>query len=153
MRGLELKLPPPLVALLVAGAMWFVARHSAHLALADGLRNGLGAALMALGALCAFSAMLTFRRWKTTINPFKPDSTAALVDAGPFRLSRNPMYLGLLLALLGWAVLLAAPWSLLGAAAFVLYIQRFQILPEERVLAGKFGAQFERYKARVRRWL
>ena len=153
MRGLELKVPPPLVALLVAVVMWALARYSLHIELVDSLRRGLAGALLALGLLCALSAMLAFRRWKTTINPVKPEAAITLVSGGPFGLSRNPMYLGLLLALLAWAVQLAAPLSLIGPAVFVLYIQRFQILPEERVLAVKFGAEFERYRRAVRRWL
>ena len=153
MRGLELKVPPPLVALIVAAAMWELARHSVHLALANALRRGLAGTLFALSIAWSLSAVLAFRRWKTTINPVNPEAATALVITGPFRLSRNPMYLGLSMALLGWAVLLTAPWNLFGPAVFVAYMQRFQILPEERVLAAKFGAEFERNRGTVRRWL
>ena len=153
MRGLELKLPPPLVALIVAAAMWELARHSVHVELADSLRRGLAGTLFGASILLSLSAVLAFRRWKTTINPVNPEAATTLVNSGAFRLSRNPMYLGLSIALLGWALLLTAPWNLLGPVAFVLYMQRFQILPEERVLAAKFGAEFERYRSTVRRWL
>lgn len=153
MRGLELKLPPPLVALIVAGAMWELARVSSHLELTTFHRHAVAGVLFALGILCAISAMLAFLRWKTTINPTTPEAASALVRSGVFRISRNPMYLGMLIVLLGWAVLLAAPWSLLGPAVFYLYIQRFQILPEERALTARFGVEFERYRSAVRRWL
>jgi protein-S-isoprenylcysteine O-methyltransferase Ste14 len=153
MRSLELKVPPPLVALVVAGGMWALARVSYRFALFTTHRQAVAGALFVLGVLCAVSAVLAFRRSKTTVNPTRPEASTALVRSGPFRISRNPMYLGLLLALLGWAVLLAAPWSLIGPVIFVLYIQRFQILPEERVMTAKFGAEFERYRSTVRRWL
>jgi len=73
--------------------------------------------------------------------------------AGIYRFTRNPMYVGLALVLLGWAALLSSPWALLGPLVFVLYINRFQIAPEERVLSAKFGAAYTEYIARVRRWL
>jgi protein-S-isoprenylcysteine O-methyltransferase Ste14 len=67
--------------------------------------------------------------------------------------SRNPMYLGVLTVLIAWAVLLSSAWALLGPLAFVLYINRFQIAPEEQVLSDKFGADYSAYQSRVRRWL
>jgi len=109
--------------------------------------------LFLTGILFTVSAMLTFRRSKTTVNPLKPETATALVSGGPFRVSRNPMYLGLLLVLVGWSVSLGAPWSLAGPVAFVFYIQRFQIIPEERVMALKFGVAYAQYCAGVRRWL
>jgi protein-S-isoprenylcysteine O-methyltransferase Ste14 len=152
-RGLELKIPPPLVALVVAGAMWELAKFTFQVELSGSLRHAVAGVLFLSGVLFTLSAMLTFRRSKTTVNPLKPETATALVSGGPFRVSRNPMYLGLLLVLVGWAVLLGAPWSLAGPVAFVLYIQRFQIIPEERVLAMKFGVAHVQYCARVRRWL
>ena len=152
-RGLELKVPPPLVALLVAGVMWELAKLTPQMELSGSLRHVVSGALFLAGVLFTLSAMLTFRRSKTTVNPLKPEATTAFVSGGPFRVSRNPMYLGLLLVLFGWAVLLGAPWTLAGPVAFVLYLQRFQIIPEERVLALKFGEVYAQYCARVRRWL
>ena len=151
--GLELRIPPPVVAVVFAAGMWAVARASVRLASAGPGRVAVACTLFALGVLCAGSAAVAFRRWKTTINPHKPEESSSLVRSGPFRFTRNPMYLGLLAALLGWAVWLGAPWSLLGPVAFFFYIQRFQIVPEERVLVGKFGAEYEQYRRAVRRWL
>ena len=151
--GLELKIPPPVVALVLAAGMWAVARASMHMAWAKPGRVGVACTLFALGVLCAASAAVAFRRWNTTINPHKPEESRSLVRSGPFRFTRNPMYLGLLTVLLGWAVWLGAPWSLLGPAVFYFYIQRFQIVPEEGVLVGKFGEEYEHYRRAVRRWL
>ncbi|MGB8693001.1 MAG: isoprenylcysteine carboxylmethyltransferase family protein [Steroidobacteraceae bacterium] len=152
-RGLELRLPPPLVALLLAGVMWQLAKLTPQMELSGSLRHVVSGVLFLTGVLFALSAMLAFRRSKTTVNPLRPEAATALVSGGPFRVSRNPMYLGLLLALIGWAVMLGAPWGLAGPVAFVLYIQRFQIIPEERVMALKFGEVYAQYCVRVRRWL
>jgi protein-S-isoprenylcysteine O-methyltransferase Ste14 len=96
---------------------------------------------------------MSFRRAKTTVNPLKPETSAALVSTGVYSHTRNPMYLGMVLALFAWAVYLSSIWSLVGPAFFVLYITRFQIIPEERALDRLFGAPFAAYKTRVRRWL
>ena len=151
--GLELKIPPPVVALVLAAGMWGLARVSGQLAWARDGRHAVAMALFALGFLCAASAAMAFRRWKTTINPHKPEESRSLVRSGPFRYTRNPMYLGLLMVLLAWTVWLGAPWALAGSVVFVLYIGRFQIVPEERVLAAKFGVDYEKYRHQVRRWL
>jgi len=82
-----------------------------------------------------------------------PRKTTSLVTTGIFSWTRNPMYLGLAAALVGWAAFLSAAWSLLGPVLFVLYIDRFQIQPEERVLTELFGAEYTNYARRVRRWL
>jgi len=148
-----LMIPPPVVALVLAAGMWGVAKVSVRLAWASPGRVGVAGALFALGVLCAASAAVAFRRWNTTINPHKPEESRSLVRSGPFRFTRNPMYLGLLTVLLGWAAWLGAPWSLLGPVVFFLYIQRFQIAPEERVLVEKFGEEYQQYRRAVRRWL
>jgi hypothetical protein len=93
------------------------------------------------------------QRAKTTINPFKPQNSTALVTSGVYRFTRNPMYLGLTLIVLGWATFLCSVWALAGPVLFVLYISRFQIEPEERILSAKFGAAYSDYVSRVRRWL
>jgi protein-S-isoprenylcysteine O-methyltransferase Ste14 len=114
-------------------------------------------ALAVIVALIGFSidiaGLLSFLRAKTTIHPMKPGATSTLVTSGVYALSRNPMYVGLLLVLVGWAVYLSSVWTLAGPAAFVLYINRFQIAPEERTLAAMFGATYSQYKRAVRRWL
>lgn len=82
-----------------------------------------------------------------------PDKASALVITGVFRVTRNPMYLGLLLFLIGWAILLAHPVAALVVPAFVAYIDRFQIRPEEAALTDRFGARYKEYARTVRRWL
>ena len=82
-----------------------------------------------------------------------PEKSSALVCTGIYKYSRNPMYLGMALLLLAWAIYLASVWALLGVMAYVLYITRFQIIPEERVMEKLFGQEYLAYKAKVRRWL
>lgn len=117
------------------------------------LRLATALVLVALGVACSLAGVIAFRRARTTVNPTTPDAASSLVCTGFHRLTRNPMYLGLLLVLCGWAILLSSPWSLLGAAAFVLYMNAFQIAPEERALARIFGSAFAAYTTSVRRWL
>ncbi|KIC07061.1 isoprenylcysteine carboxyl methyltransferase [Morococcus cerebrosus] len=90
---------------------------------------------------------------RTTVSPFNPEQTEHFVSDGVYRFSRNPMYAGMGCWLVAWAGYLAHPLPWLFLAAFVAYMTRFQIMPEERVLAQKFGAEYESYCRRVRRWL
>jgi len=153
MQKLELKLPPPVVALLIATAMWLASRTAPSIELPFLVRAGTAVAIAILGGGIALAAEMSFKRAKTSINPMRPEKTSSLVTSGIYRFTRNPMYLGLLLVLVAWAAFLASAWALAGPIAFVLYIGRFQITPEERILSAKFGAAYADYKSRVRRWL
>src|SRR6185436_8035975 len=105
------------------------------------------------GGFFSIGGFVAFRRARTTVNPMKPESASSLVASGVYRITRNPMYVGLVLVLVAWATFLAAPLALLGPLAFVLYIGRFQIAPEEVALTKRFGTEYADYKAKVRRWL
>jgi protein-S-isoprenylcysteine O-methyltransferase Ste14 len=106
-----------------------------------------------LGVGLSVAGVRSFRRAQTTLNPTKPQEASSLVTTGIYRVTRNPMYLGLSLVLLAWTVFLSSAWALLGVAAFVLYINRLQIAPEERALSQLFGSEYTAYQAKVRRWL
>jgi protein-S-isoprenylcysteine O-methyltransferase Ste14 len=153
MHYLEHRIPPPIVGLAVAGGMWSVAHLAPTLQLPLSLRVAVALAFAVIGIAVAVSGILSFRRARTTVNPLKPETSAALVSTGIYSVTRNPMYLGMVLALLAWTVYLASIWSLVGPVVFALYITRFQIVPEERVLGRLFGADFAEYQRRVRRWL
>ena len=153
MRSLELRIPPPVVGLLVAAVMWVVAHVPPLLQLPKPIRLLVAAVLGGIGIAIAIGGVASFRRAKTTVSPLKPETSAALVSTGVYSFTRNPMYLGMVLVLLGWAAYLSSIWSLVGPVFFALYITRFQIVPEERVLDRLFGASFAEYKKRVRRWL
>ena len=89
----------------------------------------------------------------TTVNPIKPETAGSLVVSGIYRRTRNPMYLGFLLGLAGWAVFLSNALAFIFLPVFVLYLNRFQIRREERALASVFGKDFAAYQSKVRRWL
>jgi protein-S-isoprenylcysteine O-methyltransferase Ste14 len=153
MNRLELKVPPPLVALCLALLMWVTPSFGQLLELPFGVRVGIALALVFIGQSISISGMVAFHRARTTINPIRANAASSLVSTGVYRFTRNPMYLGLSLTLLAWAVFLANPAALLLVPLFVLYINRFQIGPEEQVLSSLFGAEYAAYTGRVRRWL
>ena len=152
-HALDLKIPPPLVALCVALLMWFTSWIVAPADVPRLLRVGAALTLLVVGLGFDVAGLAAFLRARTTINPLRPAATSVLVVSGVYRITRNPMYVGLLLVLLGWATYLGNGMAYLPAPLFVFYIGRFQIVPEERMLADKFGAEFAVYRTRVRRWL
>lgn len=153
MRILELRIPPPIVALVVAGAMWAVASFPPQFATPPLVRGLVTGFLGGLGFGTMIGGVLAFRRARTTVNPLRPETSTALVSGGLYSVTRNPMYLGMLFLLVAWAVVLSGLWPWAGPGLFVLYITRFQILPEERALEALFGSGFSEYRKRVRRWL
>lgn len=150
---LDAKLPPPLVMLTCGAVAWLAARLLPALAVAVPARVPLAIAVAVVALSIELAAAALFFRRRTTVNPLKPDTATHLVVGGLNRVSRNPMYVGQALLLAAWALWLAHALAPLGAVAFVLYITRFQILPEERALAARFGDDWRAYRARVRRWL
>jgi protein-S-isoprenylcysteine O-methyltransferase Ste14 len=153
MGALELKIPPPAVTALVAVMMWGISRLTLPLEVPGLIRVVVAVLLVLTGACIGIAGVVAFRRGKTTINPMRPQTTSALISSGIYRFSRNPMYVGILFALVAWAIFLSSAWAMIGPVAFVLYINRYQIEPEERVLASMFGAAYADYKSAVRRWL
>ena len=151
--GLELKVPPLALMVVMAAVLWLasLAGPAFDFTLLPNAVLAMGFA--AAGAFACLAGVVSFRRARTTVDPRKPDATAALVVSGIYRYSRNPMYLGFLLMLLGWALFLSNGLALLLLPAFVLYMNRFQIRPEERVLAARFAGDYVAYVARVHRWL
>jgi protein-S-isoprenylcysteine O-methyltransferase Ste14 len=149
----ELRVPPVAVALLAALLMTLLARSTTGLHWPTSVRFGGALLLFASGIACAFAGVREFRRASTTVNPMTPAAASAMVRSGIYRHTRNPMYLGMLLMLAGWAVWLASLAAGAVLPAFVLYMNRLQIEPEERSLASLFGRDFEDYRRSVRRWL
>ena len=151
MNKLELKVPPVMVVAISAAAMWAVSSSGPNISVP---RSRLIAAVLVGGGIVfSLAGFWSFRRTKTTVNPTRPDASSAVVTTGIYRVSRNPMYTGMLLVLTGWAFFLSNVLAFLGLPLFVLYMNRFQIAPEERILATKFGDKYEHYRQTVRRWL
>jgi protein-S-isoprenylcysteine O-methyltransferase Ste14 len=133
--------------------MWLASRSSPVLAFVFPVADLLAVGLAAIGLMVAISGVVTFRRARTTLNPTKPEASSSLVSWGIYRITRNPMYLGLLLELTAWAIFLSNWLAFLFLPVFVVYINRFQIVPEERALTSLFAREFVDYQSRVRRWL
>ena len=148
-----MKIPPGVLVVLTAAFMWLASAVTPATVFAIPGRS-LGAAIFMLtGVIISGLGFAAFRRAKTTVNPMKPGSASVLVEGGIYRLTRNPMYLGFLVVLLGWAMSLSNLVAFLLLPVFVFYMNRFQIEPEEKALVALFGQSFVAYKTRVRRWL
>lgn len=153
MNRLELKIPPVAVVLILGLAMWLAAHYNPSLSLALPWRMAVCSALVVACGIFGVSGILAFRKAQTTANPIKPEKASALVVGSVYRHTRNPMYFGLFLALLGWAYYLANALAFFLLPLFVAYMNRFQIVPEERALHAKFGESFLDYSQSVRRWI
>ena len=152
-RSLEHRIPPVAVTLVSAALMWLIAILAPAYPLPEKLR--LISMFLFVAAALAFGILgvVAFHHANTTVNPLLPENCSHLVDDGIFRFTRNPMYLALLLALVGWGLFLGNLWSLLMVVVFAWYINRYQIRPEEQALEAAFGDDFRRYRQRVRKWL
>lgn len=153
-RGwLDHRIPPPVVGIVVAAAMWAVSGIGPAFDWSPTVARWTAGVLVAVGLMFDVLGIVAFRRAATTINPLRPERASALVTGGIYRITRNPMYVGLAFLLLAWAVCLSALLPFAGPVLYVLYITRYQIIPEERVLHERFGDEFARYAEQVRRWL
>ena len=142
-----------MLALLIALTMIALAWPPPPFAGDPAIRYGPAGVLVAAAVAFGAPAVVRFRRAGTTLNPVAIDGASVLVTEGIYRYSRNPMYVSWALLLAGLSAGLAVPLTALGPLAFVAFITRFQIIPEERAMLAKFGSAYERYRSRVRRWL
>lgn len=150
---MKLLIPPPVQLLVAALLMWAIANLLPVTGFEFALQFRLAFFFVAVAIAIDIAAIGLFRRMKTTVNPITPDKTAVLVTEGIYRFSRNPMYLGMVLILIGFGIWLGNFLSFAIIPVFVLYITRFQIEPEEKLLGNRFGADYEAYCAKVRRWI
>lgn len=146
-------IPPPVIGLSAAGAMWLVHQSVPGPVLTFSGQSTTALGVAALGFAIDLASVVHFWRRKTTVNPFAPAAATSLVTGGLYRISRNPMYFGMLLILTGWGIHLGNPVNLAVLAVFVLVVTFVQIKLEERALEKQFGETFRAYRARVRRWI
>ena len=151
--ALELKIPPVGVGIVAVIAMWLLSTFVPGGDIAIPGLNWVAAALYCVGIALTATGVITFRAAQTTIDPRVPGSTTRLVTHGIYRLTRNPMYVGFTGVILGVAVHLSNIYALLVLPLFVLYMNRFQIYPEERAMRTLFEDEYSQYAERVRRWL
>ena len=153
LKFIELKVPPPIVVLIFGYVMWVLHRcfpvfHS-HLHGGKVISISIAAIAIILGCL----ALSQFVQWKTTVNPMKINNASALITTGLFSISRNPIYIVDLLLLFSWVIWLGQWVNIALLPFFIIYLNRFQIEPEERVLKKIFGAKYEKYCSATRRWI
>ena len=153
MQTLELKIPPVILVLVTAGIMGTLAFALPGLGFTLPASSFVALVFAATGVAFALLGVWEFRSADTTVDPRVPDQSASLVVGGVYRVSRNPMYVGFLLVLIAWGILLSNLASLVFLPAFVIYMNRFQIVPEERHMREKFGELYRQYEEKVRRWL
>ena len=151
MPDINKNVPPPLVALMYIVIAFLIGRFvQIPFAVPVILRN-IGFALTFIGFLFGVGAFIEFRKARTTLDPH--GSVKQLVTAGVYRFTRNPIYLGFLLMVIGLPLNSGLYWGILTALFFVMTINRLVIEREEAYLEKKFKAQYTDYKSRVRRWL
>ena len=153
MRSLELAVPPLVLTGAIAAGMVGLAYALPGATRAWPGHIACGVVLAGVGAGIAVWGVVAFRKAGTTVDPRDPHAASSFVASGIYRYTRNPMYLGFLLALAGLGAFLANLAAVALLPLFVAYLVRFQIVPEERALLHKFGAPFAGYMATVRRWL
>jgi len=138
--------------LIFAVAMWALNHYYPILTIIPEPWNWLGWCVIAIAPVAPIAAIIQFRRAHTTVNPHRPETTTTLVTSGVYAWTRNPMYLGLSILLLGWAIKLATLSPFAGPLLFVPLIRNVQIGPEEHALRMQFGKDFDQYCQRVNRW-
>lgn len=148
---LNTKIPPPIVAILFAVMIFYFSDSFAYVDLPFKIYISLFFVL--LGFFITFSSARNFKKKETTVNPIKPEEASQLVTDGFFKITRNPMYLGMLLFLLGLSIYNGLIVGLLFLPLFVGYITFFQIIPEERAMIKIFGEDYKAYMKKVRRWI
>jgi len=145
------RIPPPIVTL-ICGLLIYYSKSFFN-QFFNFSNNGISLFLLILGLIVFISAVRSFRKQKTTVNPLKPKQASSLVTSGIFRFSRNPMYLGMLIILLS----ISFKFNLLGgiiiSLSFFIFITKFQIYPEEEAMNELFGDKFTQYSNTTRRWI
>ena len=147
------RIPPPVVVVISAAMMWWLARLLAVGEFETEIQPLLAVVFMSAGIGMMLIAAFSFYEAKTTINPLDPSKASHLITTGIFGFSRNPIYLADLLILIAWAIWLGNIFNIALLVVFVVYINRFQIAPEERALGTLFGDAYRDYCSRVRRWI
>ena len=153
LKSLELKIPPAAVFGAFGLIMWSISSLPPQFSMLEGNRFIVILTLLLGEAYFGLSGVISFKKVGTTVHPMQPEKASALVTSGVYQVSRNPMYLGLLLGLISWGLYLSSLWAVACCVLFVAYMNRFQIAPEERAMEKRFGEDFNMYRQRTRRWL
>jgi protein-S-isoprenylcysteine O-methyltransferase Ste14 len=153
MDRLELKAPPLAQLLLLFGLMWFLSSITPAFSYVIPGNWVLSLLFSCLGLALSVTGVLTFRSVRTTVDPRHPEVSSSFVKSGVYSWSRNPMYLGFLSILIGWALFLSHALAFICLPLFILYMNSFQIQPEEKAMCASFGDDYRSYMESVRRWI
>lgn len=153
LEKLKLKVPPLLITFLWGLLMWCVPGFFSSLSFQLSYSKPISYAAFFIGTAIIFVAVFKFRKKGTTVDPINPEKTKELVASGIYKYSRNPMYLGFFLWLLALGLYLGNFINALLLLSFVIYMNFFQIKPEEKVLKKAFGKRYEEYMRNTRRWI
>ena len=151
MMNVKTKFPPPLVALAFGFLIYYTKNIFPKIEIV--WRYVFGSFMIIIGLFIILSAIILFKKYKTTITPLNPSNATKLIVSGVYKFSRNPMYLGLLLVLSGISTILNPIGGLFLIPLFILYLNLFQIIPEENAMVDLFKDEFLEYKKNVRRWI
>lgn len=149
--GIHKKVHPPIIAMIFIIVGLLLGRFVPVLANMPPIMKNIGLGLTFIGFLCGVGAFLEFRKARTTLDPH--GSTKALVKGGIYRFSRNPIYLGFLLMIIGFPLAYGSLWGLVVSPIFMATLSRLVIEKEEAYLEKKFKEEYTGYSSRVRRWL
>ena len=151
MIDIKTKFPPPLVAL----TFGFLINYTKNIFPKIEVKNEFifGSFMIISGLIIILSAIILFKKYQTTITPLNPSNATKLITDGIYKFSRNPMYLGLLFVLLGISIILNPTGGFFLIPLFILYLNLFQIIPEENAMVDLFKDEFLEYKKNVRRWI
>ena len=144
-------IPPPIVTLICGLAIYY--SRSLFSFEFPIYTNELSLLCLLIGVLMLFLAAGLFRKHQTTVNPLKPETASHLVTSGVFSLSRNPMYLGMLLILIALSMKFNPMGGILICSLFIGFITKFQIIPEETAMEKLFNNDYKAYRTKTRRWI
>lgn len=150
---MTIRIPPVIQALSWAVIIWAIAVFTPALTFTLPGRYALVFVFVGFGIVVELASVFGFIKARTTVDPINLSHSSELVTTGLYKVSRNPMYLGMLLLLIAWALFLTNLFCILSVIGFVIVMNEIQIKPEERALEEIFGDEFLSYKNRVRRWI
>ena len=145
------KIPPPIITLICGLGIYFsrpLFPKYNYISI-----DIIAASFLLIGIIILITSVLSFKRQGTTVSPLQPEKASYLVVSGIFKYSRNPMYLGMLLILISMTIKFNFVGGILIIFAFIAFITKFQIIPEETVLEKLFGKEFIEYKKKTKRWI
>ena len=145
------KIPPPIIAMVCALGILFSKPFFREYSNVN--NSSISILFFLIGIACFFFAIKLFKKHNTTISPLKPEKATSLIVSGIYMYSRNPMYLGMLFILISTSIRFNIIGGIISISTFIVYITKFQIIPEEEQLKRIFGEKFLNYKKKTRMWL